>query len=187
MKNIVVQIKNLKIALYEFLLVGLFCITYTLSINIFLPEAYYTGMSYEKNFSSVILLLCMVDAFVLYVLTELTVSKSSYIQSCTIRMIYWVYAIPMLLYPALFNPKYVWFFWINFNIYWALLCVIASRGNLIRMKPLSFSFPEKIKRLIGIASIVVIIYYLVSQLHGYNFSVSLEDVYGIIPFITFIL
>ena len=179
MKNIVVLIKNRKIALYEFLLIVVFSIVYSLAINILLPEMYYTGISNEKSFSFEILFFCIVDAIVLYAITELTVSKNNYLQSCTIRIVFWIYAIPMSLYPALFNPKYVWQFWFNFNIYWTLLCVLTSWQTLHRMKYISFSFPVKIKRLIGIVSIIMIIYYLVSQLHDYSFSLSLGDVYGI--------
>lgn len=179
MNSIVVQIKNRRIALNDFLLVVVFSVIYTLAVNILLPETYGTGVFYEKKFSIDILILCIIDALILYAITELTVSKNNYIQSCVIRIIFWVYAIPMSLYPALFNPKYVWQFWINFNMYWFFLCVLTSQEPQIRMINISLSFPASIKRMLGIISIVIIIYYLISQLHDYSFSLSIDNAYGV--------
>lgn len=179
MNRFYLSIGKRKIKTIDILLVIAFSIVYALAIKYVLPEVYSTGKDYEKHFSWLLLFLCIIDAIVLYTITVVTVSKDNYIQATVIRIVFWVYAIPMSLYPALFNPKYIWYFWIMFNVYWILFCYITPRINVEKLKLAEVRFPRIIKRLIGIASILILIYLLISQLKGFRFSLSLGDVYDI--------
>lgn len=162
-----------------YLIVVVFCLVYAAAVVILLPDAYSTGTSYEKRFSPFMLAVCAADALLLYALTERTVSRDNSIQNCTIRIVFWVYAVPMSLYPALFNPKYLWPFWISFHAYWVILCFLTPRMRLFRTRISVTGCSRRVKQFIGIFSICLISYLIIIQLRDFHFSLDLGDVYDV--------
>ena len=182
MGSVKLKIGKLIIEPYILLVLVAFCVIYALSIINLLPATYFTGTSYEKFFSLDIFIVCIIDAIILYFITEYTVSKGNKIQAYTIRFVYWIYAIPMSLYPSLFAPKYVWMFWISFNVYWIFLCIITSKYYTFRIGvkfKSGLKISNKIKKWVGIASIIIIIYTIMRQLNGYEFSLTLDGLYEV--------
>lgn len=170
---------KIRICFLQVVAVVFFCTVYALGVNIVLSENYYvaytSAASYNKFFSIIHFCLGILVCIFLFVITEWATVENSII-SYVLKFCYWLYCIPVCLFPMLFEHKLEVQFGVCAIFYWIFLC-IAAKYIRIRFKRETVNLPIYIKRFLMLASIVAIIIIIAKSLPNFTLSFSLNEVY----------
>lgn len=171
----------------HYLLMLLFCLTYTICVVKLLNNDYYAGSialhSYEKNFSIFRLIISLIDVVALAILTN-CLFKHEDVASLIIKMLFMIYTIPTVMSYALQSHLKSLEFLLSFTLYWIILCVvlynfiyrirISNTTHILLMKN-----GKGFLRFLIIGLFVMTVAYMVYKQPSFKFSLSLSDVYTV--------
>ena len=163
-----------------------FCLVYILSIvfvlkpNLMSADVIVT--SYSKSFSLIksFISVCMV-LFVKYISYNLVNIKGSFAYYL-VRVLFFLYEIPIILSFGLFYFDNYHIFWISEIVYWLILCVVLNiYGNVKRIN-LRIKMTRTMQRNIRIVILLLAVlglFYAFRKIGNINISLSLAGIYRI--------
>ena len=113
-----------------------FCIAYAVSVCYVLPpnlmKATLVVSSYNKVFSLPKTILCIAVVFLLKYILSCTVNREGTVSYYALRVLFFLYEIPVVLSYGLFAHDNFLTFWIAEIVYWVLICVVCGLFGKIR-------------------------------------------------------
>lgn len=161
-----------------------YCLMYILAINWALKENYMKGelivSSYEKAFSPARMILCLVAVVALKRYTFAMVNRKENVSFYIIRVLFFLYQIPLTLSFCLFDHNNFFEFIFLEMIYWMFLCLalhFVSTFHPGRSSRINFQIPRSLFRLAGIVVILLGLVLSLRAIGGITVSFSLSGIY----------
>ena len=173
------RVGKIRIGVLQIIAVIFYCIVYALGVNNILSDNYFVGYiaaaNYNKNFSPIYFSFGILICIFLFAITEWASIENNII-SYTLKFCYWLYCIPVCLFPMLFEHKIENKFLLCAIFYWLFLC-IAARFIKIEFKKETVNLSIYVKKFLMLASIIAIIIIIAKSLPDFTLSFSLNEVY----------
>ena len=161
-----------------------YCLMYILAINWALKENYMNAeiivSSYEKSFSLSRMILCLVSVVALKRYTFAMVNRTENVSFYIIRVLFFLYQIPLTLSFCLFDHRNFLEFILLEMIYWMFLCLALHFVSSVRFRKISkanFKIPRSLLRMAGIIVILIGLVLSLRAIGGITVSFSLSGIY----------